>query len=84
MNTKKLLNDLEGFFDMTKKKRSKHAKELKALIKKLKDKEKKLIAKCDKEKDKAKCDVIDMQIAFLHAKRKKGLSSLKKLNRNNK
>jgi hypothetical protein len=83
MNTKKLLNNLEGFFDMTKKKRSKHAKELKALIKKLKCKEKKLVAKCDKEKNKAKCKVIDTEIAFLRAKRKKGLCVLKKLNRNN-
>jgi len=84
MNTKTLLNNLEDFFDMKKKKRSKHENELKALIKKLKNKEKKLIAKCEKEQDKSKCDVIDMQIAFLHAKRKKGLNSLKKLNSNNK
>ena len=79
MNSKELLNKLSDYFDMGKKKRKNNAKELKNLLKILKNEEKKLMAKCHIESSHSKQKMINRKVAILHAKRKKGLKALKKL-----
>ena len=79
MNSKNLLNMLADYLDMGKKKRQKNAKELKALLKVLKNEEKKLIAKCHTLSSESKQKKINRKVAVIHAKRKKGLKALKKL-----
>jgi hypothetical protein len=79
MGREKLLGKLGDFFDMNKKKRIKNAKELKALLKLLKQEEKKQIELCGKESSENKRKMINREIAVLHAKRKKGLKALKQL-----
>ncbi len=79
MNSQELLNKLGDLLDMDKKKRKKHADELKALLKLLKSEEKKMLEKCQQETRKSKKKMINREVAVLHAKRKKGLKALKKL-----
>ncbi|MCK5697169.1 MAG: hypothetical protein KAI02_03345 [Gammaproteobacteria bacterium] len=79
MNIKELLNNLNDYFDMNKKKRQHKTKELKALLKVFKHKEKKLIAECRRHPSGHKNKSLETKIAILHAKRKKGLKALKKL-----
>ncbi|MCU7836027.1 MAG: hypothetical protein KZQ83_12365 [gamma proteobacterium symbiont of Taylorina sp.] len=79
MSSKNLLSQLGDFFDMDKKKRRKNAKELKILLKELKQKENKLISKCNEKPGKSEYKMVKREIAIIHAKRKKGLKALKKL-----
>lgn len=79
MNRQELLKKLSDYFDMGKKKRKKLTKELRILLKKLKQEEKKLIAKCNDRSSGSKQKRVKREIALLHMKRKKGLKALKKL-----
>lgn len=79
MGKKQLLKQLRSFFDMGKKRRLKHMQDLEAIIKEIKTKEKKLIAKCQENPTNNESRMIKHEIAILHAKRKKGLKALKEL-----
>lgn len=79
MSNNKLLKQLADFFDMNKKKRLKNEKELKALLKILKQKEKKLIKKYETQSEGSTRKMMKREIAVLHTKRKKGLKALKSL-----
>jgi hypothetical protein len=81
MSKKKLLQQLSNFLDMGNKKRSKYAKELKKLLKELKVKEKELIEKCSITPSNNKRKMLNREIVVIHAKRKKGLDALKKINK---
>ena len=81
MTENKLLTRLEGYLDLSAKRRKKKADELKVLIGKLKKKEKALIAesrKAGKGKGK-KRETLEKRCIILHAQRKKGLKALKKI-----
>jgi len=80
MSHKNLLDELSDFFDMKKKKRKKNTRELKMLLKELKQKENNLIVKCSQNLGKNERKMVKREIAVIHAKRKKGLKALKKLN----
>ena len=81
MPESKLLSRLEAYLGLDAKRRREKASELKKVIKKLKKKEKKLIAECQDagEGEGEKSRTLDKRIAILHAQRKKGLKALKKI-----
>jgi hypothetical protein len=79
MPENKLLNRLEAYLGLDAKRRRKKAGELKEVIKKLKKKEKKLIAESQDAGKGEKSKTLDKRIAILHAQRKKGLKALKKI-----
>ncbi len=80
MSKNKLLKKLSELLDMGKKERKKRVTELQELLKALKLKEKKLIAKCQNQLPDDKKKMLEREIAVIHAKRKKGLKAIKKLN----
>ena len=82
MTEKNLLNRLEAYLDLNAKRRKKKADELKAIIGKLKKKEKSLIAEYQKTGNAKKRGRLEKRCTILHAQRKKGLKALKKVNKN--
>ncbi len=81
MSNKSLLEQLNNFFDMKKKKRKKNISKLKTLLKELKQEKMNLIVKCSQNLGKNERKMVKRKIAIIDAKRKKGLKALKKLNR---
>ena len=79
MKSQQLLKQLGDYLGMGSKKRRKQTKDLKELLKALKQKEKKLIAKCNKEPKGRNRKMINREIAVLHEQRKKGLKALKRI-----
>ncbi len=80
MPENKLLIRLEAYLGLDDaKRRRKKAGELKEVIKKLKKKEKKLIAEYQDAGKGKKQGTLEKRIAILHAQRKKGLKALKKI-----
>jgi len=79
MTENKLLTRLEGYLDLSAKRRKKKADELKVLIGKLKKKEKALIAESRKTGKGKKRETLEKRCMILHAQRKKGLKALKKI-----
>ena len=79
MTENNLLTRLEAYFDLSAKRRKKKADELKAIIGKLKKKEKALIAESRKAGKGKKRDTLEQRCLILHAQRKKGLKALKKI-----
>ncbi len=79
MSRWKLLKRLSDYFDMGKKKQEKYSSDLKSLLTEIKEKEKKLNKKCVATANGEKRRMLKRKIMVLHAKRKKGLSALKKL-----
>ena len=79
MPENKLLNRLEAYLGLDAKRRREKAGELKKVIKKLKKKEKKLIAEFQDAGEGEKSRTLEKRIAILHAQRKKGLKALKKI-----
>ena len=75
----KLLTRLEGYLNLSAKRRKKKADELKVLIGKLKKKEKELIAESRKAGKGKKRETLEKRCIILHAQRKKGLKALKKI-----
>ncbi|MBW1751451.1 MAG: hypothetical protein JRJ37_12405, partial [Deltaproteobacteria bacterium] len=65
--------------DLGAKQRKKKADELKKVIKRLRKKEKDLIAESEKVGNGKKRDMLRKRIDILHAQRKKGLKALKKI-----
>jgi len=74
-----LLKQIKNYLDLGAKQRKKKADELKKVIKKLRKKEKDVIAECGKAGNGKKRDMLRKRINILHAQRKKGLKALKKI-----
>ena len=81
MIEKNLLSRLEAYLDLNAKRRKKKADELKAIIGKLKKKEKSLIAEYQNAGKGKKRERLEKRCTILHAQRKKGLKALKKINK---
>lgn len=82
MSENKLLSRLETYLGLDTKKRKEKAGELEKVIKKLKKKEKELIAECSTiVGDDEQHSILEKRINVLHAQRKKGLKALKKINK---
>jgi len=79
MSENKLLKQMKNYLDLGAKHRKKKADELKKVIKKLRKKEKELIAESEKVGNGKKRDMLRKRIDILHAQRKKGLKALKKI-----
>ena len=79
MSENKLLKQMKNYLDLGAKHRKKKADELKKVIKKLRKKEKDLIAGSEKVGNGKKRDMLRKRIDILHAQRKKGLKALKKI-----
>ncbi len=79
MSENKLLKQMKNYLDLGAKHRKKKADELKKVIKKLRKKEKDLIAESQKAGNGKKRDMLRKRIDILHAQRKKGLKALKKI-----
>ena len=70
---------MKNYLDLGAKLRKKKAEELKTVIKKLRKKEKELIAESEMVGNGKKRDMLKKRIDILHAQRKKGLKALKKI-----
>jgi hypothetical protein len=81
MTEKNLVNRLKAYLNLSAKRRKKKADELKAIIGKLKKKEKALIAEQRKVGKGKKRESLEKRCTILHAQRKKGLKALKKINK---
>ena len=79
MPENKLLTRLEGYLNLSAKRRKRKADELKVLIGKLKKKEKALIAESRNAGKGKKRETLEKRCMILHAQRKKGLKALKKI-----
>jgi hypothetical protein len=79
MTENNLLTRLEAYLNLSAKRRKKKANELKAIIGKLKKKEKALIAEYQKAGKSKKRGTLEKRCIILHAQRKKGLKALKKI-----
>ncbi|MBW1946199.1 MAG: hypothetical protein JRJ51_25765 [Deltaproteobacteria bacterium] len=79
MTENKLLTRLEAYLDLGAKRRRKKADELEKVIRKIRQKEKALIAECRNACKGKKREMMEKRILILHAQRKKGVKALKKI-----
>jgi len=79
MKRKKLLKTLANFLDMDGRKQRKHSDELKALLKKLREKKVELEEKMLLEKDERKSKRLGKELEIINAQRLKGLKALQDL-----
>jgi len=79
MKRKKLLKTLANFLDMDGRKQRKHSDELKALLKKLREKKVELEEKMLLEKDERKRKRLGKELEIINAQRLKGLKALQDL-----
>ena len=79
MTDNNLLSRLEAYLDLGVKRRKKKADELKKVIRKIKKKEKALVAECRNTCKGKKREMMEKRILILHAQRKKGVKALKKI-----
>ena len=79
MTENNLLTRLEAYLDLGAKRRKKKASELKIVIRKIKKKEKALVAECRNTCKGKKREMMEKRILILHAQRKKGVNALKKI-----
>lgn len=77
MKTRKLLDKLMAYLDGDARKRKKERDEIKAVLKKLKRREKKLKNQLGDLKDDAERAALQKEIDIVHAQRKKGVRLLK-------
>lgn len=77
MKTRKLLDKLMAYLDGDARKRKKERDEIKAVLKKLKRREKKLKSQLGDLKDDAERAALQKEIDIVHAQRKKGVRLLK-------
>ena len=79
MTDNNLLTRLEAFLDLGTKRRKKKANELEKVIRKIKKKEKALVAECRNTCKGKKREMMEKRILILHAQRKKGVKALKRI-----
>lgn len=77
MKTRKLLDKLVTYLDGDARQRKKECDDLKAVLKKLKRREKKLLSHLKDEKDDNRQKTLKNEIDIVHAQRKKGVRLLK-------
>ena len=77
MKTRKLLDKLVAYLDGDARKRKQQRDDIKAALKKLKRREKKLLNRLDDEKDSGHRKALKNEIDIVHAQRKKGVRLLK-------
>ncbi|RLA34259.1 MAG: hypothetical protein DRR03_06820 [Gammaproteobacteria bacterium] len=77
MKTRKLLDKLVTYLDGDARQRKKERDDLKAVLKKLKRREKKLLNHLKDEKDGNRQKTLKNEIDIVHAQRKKGVRLLK-------
>jgi len=79
MTENNLLTRLEAYLDLGTKRRKKKADELKKVIKKIRKKERALMAECRNNCKGKKREILEKRYLILRAQRKKGLKALKKI-----
>ena len=79
MTENKLLTRLEAYLDLGAKRRKKKADELEKIIRKIRKKERALVAECRNSCKGKKREIMEKRILILHAQRKKGVKALKKI-----
>ncbi len=77
MKQQKLLDKLIEFFDSDKRERRKQKEDIAVILKKLKNRERKLKVKLSLEKSKKVCKKLQQDIDIVYAQRKKGIKLLK-------
>jgi exoribonuclease R len=77
MPERKLIARMRAYLDLGSKRRKKKADELEALIKKIRKRERAMIAKCRHVKGSKECELMKKRYRILHAQRKKGQKALK-------
>ncbi len=81
MKLKKQIRKLQDLLNVEAREKLKHRDDLRALLKKMKKKEKSLTERAESEADQEKRDRLVKEIDMLHAQRKKGVMALKELDR---
>lgn len=81
MKVKKQLRRLKTMLDDSQRNNVKSRDELKALLSKMKSKERHLVKKMSIEKDEKVMAHLEKEVAMLHAQRKKGIKVLKELSK---
>ena len=79
MTANNLLTRLEAYLDLSARRRKKKADELEKVIRKIKKKEKALVAECRNTCKGKKREMMEKRILILDAQRKKGVKALKKI-----
>ncbi len=79
MTENKLLTRLGTYLGLDAKRRKKKADELKKILRKIRKKEKVLIAECRTAGKSKKREMLEKRYLVLHAQRKKGQKALKKI-----
>jgi|LGVF01.1.fsa_nt_gb hypothetical protein len=79
MTDNNLLTRLEAYLGLSAKRRKKKANELEKVIRKIKKKEKALVAECRNTCKGKKREMMEKRILILHAQRKKGVKALKRI-----
>ncbi|NOQ65259.1 MAG: hypothetical protein GQ582_12170 [Methyloprofundus sp.] len=79
MGKKKLLEKLQEFFDADQQKKIKHTKEIKTILKKLKQKERKIQHKLELCDDTDKAIELQKELDIIYAQRMKGIKIVKEV-----
>ncbi|MCU7959115.1 MAG: hypothetical protein KZQ58_03765 [gamma proteobacterium symbiont of Bathyaustriella thionipta] len=79
MSEDKLLTRLSEYFNLSAKRRRKKVEELEKVIRKIKKKEKEMIANCRKVHADKEREILKHRYRILHAQRKKGQKALHKI-----
>jgi len=81
MSKKKLLQKLQEFFDADQREKERRTKDIKRILKKLKEKERKIKVKMKlgKEGGKAKLEGLQQELDVIYAQRMKGVKIIKQL-----
>ncbi|MGR8936008.1 MAG: hypothetical protein ACU837_16765 [Gammaproteobacteria bacterium] len=79
MNKKRLLKKLQKIFDAEARKKHLRSCEIKKILKRLKDKERKLAAKLDNTDDPEKRTLLRQKLDIIYAQRRKGIKILQEL-----
>lgn len=79
MGKKKLLQKLQKFFDADQREKEQHSKDIKRILKKLKEKERKLKEKMKAEDDMDKLAELQQELDIIYAQRMKGIKIVKEI-----
>jgi hypothetical protein len=77
MKKKKLLKKLQDYFDMDERRKIAHQGDLVEILKKLKEKERKIFLQFEKENDPVRKKSLKKELDIIYAQRKKGIKLLK-------
>lgn len=83
MNKKKLLKKLQDFFDADQREKERRYKDIKRILKKLKEKERKLKGKLIVCEETEKAVELQQELDIIYAQRTKGIKIIKAMNEKN-